>query len=424
MIRRPPAAAHSTTWGERWTAAATWLQSTTTSLATERPVPSGSALLCCLLIALSSRVMFETLFVIGQAAPHLGVNARIPITDLTLYTRESLSEIVSSARAYGDYAWYSGVAAHGYTQAHFSLSQQQNWAFFPLQPWLMNLVHGATPQFVFGEVCFLLGIGMFAAWARRVLSRDQLVLATSLLSFSPYAACLSQFRPDSVLFTALAAVLLFSQRRLLLPTLTALVFASLAKPNGFLAVLIAAPHFLPGPKRTAPAVARSAVALALIGLAGASGLVFMSVVCGRLTGNALAWSSIQATFGNKMLVGPARQMLALLRNPRLIGRGGWDFELYDWGLVALVGLSTWNLWRRGALHLALFGAAYVLLTFAGFGGWTMMKHLAASPVMFAGLALAGERTRTFLLTPLSFALGSLFGLTCVAMGAGFAAAWV
>ena len=397
------------------------LDAMTASVKSAGPSRVGSTLVCCLAIALASRMLFATLFIIGRSAPHLIGGGQ---GEVTLFGSESIRGLLASATAYGDFRWYSDVAVHGYTAAPFSIFRQQNWAFFPLQPWLIGLVHGQAARFAWGEITFLAGTLFFGAWAERILTRSQLVMAVSLLCFSPYAACLSQFRPDSVLFAALAAVLYFSQRRLLIPTLLALVLASLAKPNGFLGAVIAAPHFLVGTRRTAPAIALATLGLGFVILASVAGPLLMSLLCARLTGAPLAWSTIQAAWGNELLLAPARQVAHLVRNPRLIGRGGWDFELYDWGLVALVGLSTWNLWRRGALHLAVFGLAYFMLTFAGFGGWTMMKHLSASPVLFAGLALVGPRMRTLIISPLSAALGALFGLTCVTMGAGFAAAWV
>jgi hypothetical protein len=376
----------------------------------------ASPLAQTLATAALSRLLLIVLFILGRsfADPR-------DLHDLPLYSRSSLRAMLESATAYGDFGWYSQIAEAGYAREPFSIVAQKDWAFFPLQPLLIQMLPNAWEQFLFGQACFFVAVVLFARACASFLNRERMFLAGVLLCFSPYSISLSQFRPDSVLFLGFCATLYAAERRDLWLTAPALLVAGFAKPNGFLAVILALPGFgLPILGSRTEAMKRLRSGLALLGCA-LGGILFMSVLCSIDTGNALAWARIQVAWGNS-LARPLKQIAGLIVDPMLVGRYGWDFDLFNWLVFAAAILSIVLLVRRHAYTLAAFGICYTGMTFLSSGNWAMMKHLAASPAVFAGLGLIDPRRHYALAALLLVLSGLLCGVVAVASGAGISAA--
>jgi hypothetical protein len=147
----------------------------------------------------------------------------------------------------------------------------------------------------------------------------------------------------------------------------------------------------------------------------------MSILCYIYTGEALAWGKIQVTWGNS-LGRPIKQIVGLVVAPQIIGRAGWDFNLFNWLVFAAAILSLGSLWRRHAYALAVFSALYTGMTFISSGNWALMKHLAASPAMFIGLGMIDLHKRSETAALVLLLCGMLCGAVAIASGAGIAAA--
>jgi hypothetical protein len=377
----------------------------------------------CMGIALCSRLLFLLFLVIGRNIPHI---QGIPGEDnhLTLYNIDNLRVAFASATAYGDFDWYSRIALNGYTRAPFSVGVQQNWAFFPLQSLLILAVHGAAARFMVGFATFAIGMAFFVAYALKYTRRDEVLLSCAFICFSPYSGSLSQFRPDSVLFFSLCGMLYFASRRWIVPCIVLLVLAGLAKPNGFVGVILVAAYFGEDAQDLASFCRKNWLRFSLIGLAGMTGLIFMSAMSLVCTGNPFAWAKIQAAWGNWFFVRPVIQFAKLILDPQIVGRSGWDFELFNWFVFAACVLSIYALAKRRVFFLAIFGALYLLTTFLGFGNWTLMKHLAASPAMPIGLGVTSKGVPPPLILAVLLVFAALFGVVAVAMGAGVGAALI
>ena len=378
---------------------------------------TSSPLIQILAMAVLSRLLLIILFILGRNFANLNEPHA-----LRLYTSSNLKALLDSASAYSDFGWYSQIAELGYAQEPFSTAAQKNWAFFPLQPLLNQAMPNAWEQFLFGQGCFFAAMVLFVRACAVFLSRQQVFMASAILCFSPYSISISQFRPDSVLFFSLAATLYCAQRRHLLLTALSLLVAGFSKPNGFLAIILAIPHFCCPVLDWRYMATKNVRSYLLLSACAISGIVFMSILCQVYTGEAFAWAKIQVAWGNS-LTRPLKQIAILIVVPQIIGRSGWDFDLFNWLVFAAAILSLRMLLQRHAYSLAVFSALYTGMTFISSGNWLLMKHLAASPAVFIGLGMIDLYRRYEMAMLVLLLSAMLCGVVAVASGAGIVAAY-
>lgn len=340
-----------------------------------------------LLHALASRLVFDLALVVGGVFKAAKFD---PTRDYAWPSQgETAGRLAAGAVNYGDFDWYRSVIVRGYDRVPFDGSLEHNWAFFPLQPMMLRLVEAPAAQFLVGHLAFFAAVALLFAYLRRATDEPTATASIALMVWFPFSFTISQFRPETflLLFSALALVLAQSGRRW--DAAIAAGLAGLAKPNAFLLALL----LLPEAWRERPRVSlRDALAklspstLALLA-APASGLVFLTLYLWNITGEPLAWAKIQGAWGAKFLERPLEQAAALVTNPLIVGRGGWDPTVLHWTVLAAAAVATGYLVLRRRYVFALYIAGYVCLTFANHGVFAIGKHLSTCFPVFVGLAL-------------------------------------
>jgi hypothetical protein len=347
---------------------------------------------------LVSRLVYVSAFGFGEMLKAGGfANGVQPLPSL----RGLAVLIVPSAQQYGDFLWYKMVAEHGYDPNLPVLEGQRDWAFFPLFPAIMLVVHDARAWFLLSMAVFAASALLLHAYVRRVADEGGARAAVMLLCYFPYSFTVSQFRPETfMLALSLAAALLAISGRPLLAAAPA-ALAGFAKPNAFLVSLALGQ----GGGRIG---LRRAIAMA----ASFAGLVAMSAVTWRVAGDPLDWARVQGRWGARFMATPVTQAREWFAHPMVVGRMGWDPMLIHYGLLAAVVVVAIRLVQARLAWLAAYLVAYVGLTFANFGVFVLGKHLSACFPFFVGAALLcrGRESALVALCAVGCALLALNGL--------------
>jgi hypothetical protein len=284
-----------------------------------------------------------------------------------------------------DCHWYVIVADHGY-DAVWRLRRghwQPDWAFFPLLPWLMRGVAGATglSAEAAGLVVSSLALWVFAVAgaayrrATRVGARSwPWLLALLAWPFGVYF----QAPYTESLFAALVCCCLLAAARgrpWLAAAASALLTAT--RPN---AVLVAAWLALRGLRAAwrGPAAlpALLPVALAPLGL-----VAFMALLWVRL-GDPLAFVHAQGAWGHSL-----RNPAAVLADAvRPAASGGHLGLLYNAAWAALgLAVAAFTLWRGRRVEAWLCGGTVCLALLSG-TLWSMPRYVAGNPVVLFAAA--------------------------------------
>lgn len=104
----------------------------------------------------------------------------------------------------------------------------------------------------------------------------------------------------------------------------------------------------------------------------------------------------------------------------LVGRWGWDLELFNTFAVALCGVAILLLARAQHWALAAYLFAYGAMTYVNFGSWIFTRHLSTALPMFLALGMIRSPLVQQLLLA---ALVTLATLTVALGGAGYIPAW-
>lgn len=334
-----------------------------------------------------------------------------------LFGSENVNRIINSATFYGDFSWYMSIATSGYTVKPFDMAVQTNWAFFPLMAWIGSIIESPNSRFVAGIVCFLTGLVFVHRVSSRFVDNKSAMFTISLIAFWPGSYVLSQFRPEAVLFTFSAMAIYFSICCNFIPALLTLLVTSFAKPNGFLLLFLLLPIVAGADeiRNKTNAKLTKWLRLGAMGLAGIAGPLYVSAVSLQTSGNPLAWIKIQAAWGaasNR----PWLQFKQLLTDPLIIGRWGWDFELFNWFVVVLGIVAVKILANKRQYVFSAYVGLYQLMTFLNFGNWVFMRHMAACVPLFIALAqISNENARQLLIA----ACAIIFGALMVVSGSGY-----
>lgn len=366
------------------------------------------------LLALASRLIIVVSIVVGAAMREL-----TEIRPLPLLAAGNLRRVLDSVVTYGDFAWYASTVQQGYFAGAFDRTVQTNLAFFPLQGWLIAAITDPVARLAFSGAMFALGLAFFVGFALRFVDRATTLFAVALICFWPGSFALTQFRAESVMFACLAAALYFACRRQLLPLLLACLLAGFAKPNGILIFVAAAPFLLSTPEGGVRLDAPALMRLALLGLACVAGPVAMSVLCWIHVGEPLAWAQNQTAWGASF-DRPLEQLDQLFSAPMLVGRWGWDLELFNTFAAALCLVAIVMLARTRHWALAVYLFLYAAMTYVNFGTWIFMRHLSTALPMFLALGMVRAPVAQHVLLAILVAVAAL---TVALGGAGYIPAW-
>ena len=259
-----------------------------------------------------------------------------------------------------DSAFYHSIAMLGYRHVHFNTSQQYNWAFFPLYPYLtrwtrqvvgIHVVDAGVLWSQIGMLAFLVVLGRFTD---RKLGPKAAFLAMLIAAFSPLTPYFVAYRAGA-LFLGLSMAffyLLEDSRWIWAATLGAL--AGLSRPVG---ILLAVPYLVAVVMKIRRWPPRIGYALAGAGI----GIGFLTVgwIDWRFTQNPLAFLAIQKAW-NRHSAFPFHSTWHWFFHPVLTSQGGWALPPLAMVFSALAVGAGYYLWHQ---HPDWWpSAAYVLIT--------------------------------------------------------------
>lgn len=104
----------------------------------------------------------------------------------------------------------------------------------------------------------------------------------------------------------------------------------------------------------------------------------------------------------------------------LVGRWGWDLELFNTFAAALCVVAILLLARARHWALAAYLVLYAGMTYVNFGTWIFTRHLATALPMFLALGMIRAPTAQQVLLAIVVTLAAL---TVALGGAGYIPAW-
>ena len=169
-----------------------------------------------------------------------------------------------------DGRWYVAIAKHGYWATWMGLHhhRQTPWPFFPMLPVgmrVVSLVGVSVPiaGILLNHLAFLLGLAALHRIARRHGSPRSARLTTWVAALSPFAFVFSMIYPSAIFFAASVWAFVLVDEGQDLAAGAAAAIAVLARPDGFLVIIVLLFVVRRAPARVARIVGPGAAGLAL-----------------------------------------------------------------------------------------------------------------------------------------------------------------
>lgn len=348
----------------------------------------ASALKAAAFAFLLSRLLVLLSAVVATAVMHQWPQPERDDAEIRLFTAPDLAHLEARVMS-NDAGWYQQIVLQGYEARPFDTSRQANWAFFPLHPMLWRGVQAlglppALAGLLLAHALCLLALVQMHRWIQVQWNRELADRALLCFALFPTSYFLSLPWTESVFAALLATALLgLAQRRWGLVAGAAMLASGTRAVGVFLAPLLWW-QARRDPSATWPQ-RWLYPALALGGLA-----VFMALLWQR-TGNPMAFSEIQATWGRD---GGSftKHLVRWLGDPLRLG-GVWNLSpINNSSLLLALAAVAW-LWRDGKRALALFVFGYVLMPWSTGTLMSMGRYVLVCLPVFVALAawLSGPR---------------------------------
>lgn len=339
--------------------------------------------------------------VLGSLALYMASRA---VSFLAILTSTWLAPTLHVAQAYTawDGGWYIRIAQHGYPSTVASEGGGNRWSFFPGFPLVIRLLHQVTTlsythsamlaAWVFGGTAAV-AIGLFV---RDVFGEETALKTVAIIMFFPAAYVLNLAYAEGLLFTAIAACLLYVRRGRWLPAILLANVASLSKESGVAVIVAIAAEALLRRGRT------PMERLRILAAAAASAVTFVGFcVYGWVrTGHPLAFASAEKAWDAKFVwfATPFRVVWQLLST-----RAAWheaDHVVAACGVVVVVAglLYLIRLHREGGgVSLAWWGyaATGVLIVAVPFWPTGILRYTMIPLIVFAPAFAHLARPRLF-----------------------------
>lgn len=337
--------------------------------------------------------------------------------EIHLLTAESIATLRDRIVA-NDAGWYLGIAEHGYEQRPFDASRQANWAFFPLHPllWRGANLAGLDPAWtglLLSNLLFLAALAVMHRWLQSLRDGETADRALLCLALFPTAYFFSLPWSESLFLLLSATSLLAMQQRAWGRSSIANLLAAATRPTGiFLSALL---WWQARDGRRWPAARHW-----LLAAVGGIGLLAFMLLLWAKTGNAFAFSDIQARWGRDG-GSLTKHLVRWVTDPLLLAEP-WNVRWINNGALVLgLAASAW-LWRRQERGLALFAFLCLLLPWTTGTLMSMGRYVVACPPLFLAFAcwLRGRRMETTWLTASACLLAGMSA--CHVLGANFAGA--
>jgi len=317
--------------------------------------------------------------------------------------RQSIAGIMRRVTSGADSGWIMNIAINGYEKEAFNATTQHTWAYFPLYPLLWRWAAKVTGEFPLTGIalsnCFLLlalillykTVGAFG-YDEAVAERTIFYLAAFPIS---YFLSLAQTESLFLLLTVGCLCAAKSERWWL-----AGVLGGLASATRFAGIFLLVPLCVllwqayrkqlrvdPGKPQLLPGrVLPNLIALLIVPVGLVAFMIYLKVI----TGNALAFASIQVAWGHR--AGFFWQpLITYLSDPALVS-AGWDFRLLNFAAAVVALVCAAILLKRREWALGLFAAVSILIPMSS---QPLLQSLARYVMVifpvFIILAIAGRR---------------------------------
>ncbi|WCE03996.1 mannosyltransferase family protein [Pseudoxanthomonas sp. JBR18] len=290
-----------------------------------------------------------------------------------------------------DAGWYASIAQSGYEARPFDTSQQANWAFFPLHPllWRLLTATGISPALaglLLANLLFFVGMVQLHRWMQLKAGASVADRATLCLAMFPTAYFFSLPWTESLFLFLSASILVGLQRG---RWGAAALAGSLVTGTRAIGVLFAPLAWMMARQDARTGWVQRWIWPACYGLGL---IVFMSILWHK-TGNALAFSDIQITWGRGGGGGMTKELRRWLKDPSIVAHA-WNVRWINYPSLLMALAATWALWRQRERALATFVLLSVLIPWASGSLMSMARYVMSCPPIFLvlGVWLAQPRT--------------------------------
>lgn len=142
-----------------------------------------------------------------------------------------------------DVYYYKNIAASGYTPATDNILHK-DWAFMPLYPLMIGLPQGLGIQnlsimwgMFLSNSFYIIAMGVFAIWLRRIGKKDLVLPAVLLFSFFPGSVYFSAAYTESLFVLLTALLLLFLSKKKWLAATIIIGLAGITRKQGIFLVV-------------------------------------------------------------------------------------------------------------------------------------------------------------------------------------------
>lgn len=287
-----------------------------------------------------------------------------------------------------DAGWYADIIEHGYKVAPFSLEGQANWAFFPLYPLLVRLLSlnlyldYRIIGMVVSNMAMLGALFLLYRLVKSELDEESAKRTVLYLCIFPTSMYLSSLFTESLFLFLIVGGFYFARQGKWWASGTLGFFASLTRVGGIVLLPVLLFEYLRQNDFNFKSLMRKQVIAVFL---SPLGLVVFMLYLKLITGNPLAFSDIQATWG-RGLASPLKPLFEYIANPVIIDPANpWNFAslnfisalIFIWlsykafkvlgtsyGLLSLLlillPLSTGSLSAIGRYELTIFPAFAVV----------------------------------------------------------------
>jgi hypothetical protein len=330
---------------------------------------------------LLSRVLLLALFTLAPAVrAGLHVDGDVPWPALATWITTTFEFLFN-----GDSGWYHSIVTSGYQRVPMA-NGQANWAFFPAYPTLIRLLGGGPwTGILVSTVVAVPALGIVREAVERLRGAEVARRVVALTCFFPTSYVLSAFRPESLFLLFTAGAYLAAMNRSVWGACGLAALATVTRPQG---LLVTIPILWEYARQRRPFLSRDLLAFALPAVA----LALFSAHLWKITGNPLAWSAVQSSWGRTFQLPTSVLWDAAVQNPRIIGYWGWGFtapNLVVW-IAALVAAAR-LLADRDTIGIGAYAMLAVLVPLAS--GTTAAGARYMLPIFPVFVAWAGRPER-------------------------------
>jgi hypothetical protein len=285
---------------------------------------------------------------------YLGVGITTPLlldaapTTYLHQLAEPAGQALRDLLIHGDSVWYHGIVQDGYTVMPFDASEQRNWAFFPLYPFLTILAGGShLSGILVANLALVAASRLLMAEVRSGWGGIAARWVVLFLLYQPFSGMFSSYRPESILLLAAVGAWVAARRGQWWVAWLCVAAATMTRSQGILVTVLLLDPLIAQRSlwraRALPIVVGAAFPLLALGA--------FSGYLASITGEPLAWARILQAWGRT-----SPDPLRLLQTfwPRMWTRYAWDFVPLNALILAVLLLAAARLAALRQIGAALF----------------------------------------------------------------------